>query len=85
MHLAIVIVHYHTAELAAEAVATLVPEIAAAGLEPSPEILLVDNGSDPTERKILESLPVRRIDPGENLGYAGPTGVSRRRAPRRSC
>jgi GT2 family glycosyltransferase len=82
MRLAIVIVHFHTAELAAEAVAALTADLARAGLGEKTEILLVDNGSDPAERQILESLPVRRIDPGENLGYAGGAnrGVAETRA-----
>ena len=84
MRLAIVIVHYHTAELAAEAVATVTAELGAAGLDADTEVdlLLVDNGSDPAERKILQDLPVQRIDPGENLGYAGGVnlGVAHSRA-----
>jgi GT2 family glycosyltransferase len=82
MRLAIVIVHYHTAELATEAVAALTAELARAGLAEDVEILLVDNGSDPAERQMLKSLPVRRIDTGENLGYAGGAnrGVAETRA-----
>ncbi len=82
MRLAIVIVHYHTAELAVEAVAALTADLARSGLGEKAEILLVDNGSDPAERQILESLPARRIDPGENLGYAGGAnrGVAETRA-----
>ena len=82
MRLAIVIVHYHSAELTTEAVAALTAELARSGLEEDAELLLVDNGSDPAERKILEGLPLRRIDPGENLGYAGGAnrGVAETRA-----
>lgn len=75
MRLAIVLVHYHTPELAAEAVAALQADLAQSGLSEQAELLLVDNGSDPAGRKLLESLPVRLVDPGENLGYAG--GVNR--------
>lgn len=73
--LAIVLVHYHTPTLAAEAVAALRADLQ--GIEA--ELLLVDNGSDAEGRALLESLPVERIDPGENLGYAGGVnlGVSR--------
>ncbi|HEV7519321.1 MAG TPA: glycosyltransferase family 2 protein [Thermoanaerobaculia bacterium] len=71
MRLAIVIVHYHTPELAVEAVATVTTDLERAGLSGSDvERLLVDNGSDAAERRILADLPVRRLDPGENLGYA---------------
>jgi GT2 family glycosyltransferase len=43
------------------------------------EWLLIDNGSDEPGRALLESLPVERIDPGTNLGYAGGVnlGVAR--------
>lgn len=73
MRLAIVLVHYHTPALAAAAVAALRRDAAASGLDPETEVewLLVDNGSDEAGRALLESLPVRRIDPGRNLGYAG--------------
>jgi GT2 family glycosyltransferase len=74
MRLAIVIVHYHTPELAAEAVAALTADIADVGIADA-ELLLVDNGSDAAGRRILAHLPVRRIDPGANLGYAA--GVNR--------
>jgi N-acetylglucosaminyl-diphospho-decaprenol L-rhamnosyltransferase len=76
MDLAIILVHYHTPELAAEAVEALrrsLGEPALTGV--SAEIVLVDNGSDPAGRQLLDSLPVRRIDPGRNLGYGG--GVNR--------
>ncbi len=62
-----VVVHYHAAELAARAVASLRRE--AAGVEL--EVLLVDNGSDADERRRLAELPCRLLDAGGNLGYAG--------------
>jgi GT2 family glycosyltransferase len=72
--LAVVIVHYHTPRLAAAAVAALERDLAAgaegtAGLEV--EWLLVDNGSDEAGRELLARLPVRLLEPGRNLGYAG--------------
>lgn len=86
MRLAIVLVHYHTPALAAAAVEALRQDVAAAGLDPAADVewLLVDNGSDEAGRALLESLPVQRIDPGENLGYAGGVnlGVARSRAER---
>ena len=69
MKLAVILVHYHTPELARGACEALAREAAAGGLEL--ETLLVDNGSRPEDLEILSSLPVRRLDPGRNLGYAG--------------
>jgi len=82
MRLAVVLVHYHTPALAADAVAALRAGLSGAGIDPDgmdTEWLLVDNGSDAGERALLERLPVQRIDPGENLGYAGGVnlGVAR--------
>ncbi|HZF10345.1 MAG TPA: glycosyltransferase family 2 protein [Thermoanaerobaculia bacterium] len=79
MCLAIVIVHYHTPALAAEAVAALAADLAGAGL--TADLVLVDNGSDAAGREILERLPVRRLDPGENLGYAGGVNLGVANAP----
>jgi GT2 family glycosyltransferase len=67
MRLAVILVHYHTPDLAADAVEALRADLA--GIDS--ELLLVDNGSDGDGRARLESLPARRIDPGSNLGYAG--------------
>ncbi|HEY6322205.1 MAG TPA: glycosyltransferase family 2 protein [Thermoanaerobaculia bacterium] len=72
--LAVVLVHYHTPRLAAAAIGALQQDLgagrgAAAGLEV--EWLLVDNGSDPAGRELLAGLPVRLLEPGRNLGYAG--------------
>lgn len=75
MRLAVILVHYHTPDLAADAVEALRADLARI----DSELLLVDNGSDSEGRALLESLPVRRIDPGSNLGYAGGVnlGVAR--------
>ncbi|HXO21323.1 MAG TPA: glycosyltransferase [Thermoanaerobaculia bacterium] len=80
MRLAIVIVHYHTPELAAAAIAALRTDLEGAGLDA--EWLLVDNGSDERERALLAALPVQRIDPRANVGYAGGVnlGVASSRA-----
>jgi GT2 family glycosyltransferase len=80
MRLAVILVHYHTPELAAAAIEALRADVAGLALEV--EWLLVDNGSDAAGRGLLESLPVERIDPGTNLGYAGGVnlGVSRSQA-----
>ncbi|HEY4595344.1 MAG TPA: hypothetical protein VIJ02_03005, partial [Thermoanaerobaculia bacterium] len=72
MRLAVILVHYHTPELAAAAVEALRTDLAGTGAEV--EWRLVDNGSDEAGRARLAALPVERIDPGTNLGYAG--GVS---------
>ncbi|HEY8021672.1 MAG TPA: glycosyltransferase family 2 protein [Thermoanaerobaculia bacterium] len=80
MRLAIVLVHYHTPELAVEAVETLRADLAACGIDA--EWLLVDNGSDDAGRARLAVLPVTRLDPGRNLGFAGGVnlGVAASRA-----
>lgn len=69
MNVAIVLVHYHTPELAVRAHEALAADLATSQLEA--EWLLVDNGSDEREKEILRSLPVRLLEPGKNLGYAG--------------
>lgn len=69
MRLAIVLVHYHAAELAVRAVDALRGDLAGSGVEV--EWAVVDNGSDEGERSVLAALPGTRLDPGENLGYAG--------------
>lgn len=69
--LAVVLVHYHTPELAAQAIGALERDLAASGGGFQVEWLLVDNGSDAAGRKLLEALPVRLLDPGRNTGYAG--------------
>lgn len=81
MRLAVILVHYHTPELAVEAVAALRQDLPrSGGFEV--EWLLIDNGSDEAGRALLASLPVERIDPGANLGYAGGVnlGIARSRA-----
>ncbi len=82
MRLAVILVHYHTPELAAAAVEALRADLAGTALELEVEWLLIDNGSDEAGRARLAALPVERIDPGENLGYAGGVnlGVARSRS-----
>jgi GT2 family glycosyltransferase len=80
LRLAVILVHYHTPALAAAAVEALRRDIEWSGLaDRDVEWLLVDNGSNEAGRALLDSLPVQRIDPGENLGYAGGVnlGVAR--------
>ncbi|HEX9736177.1 MAG TPA: glycosyltransferase [Thermoanaerobaculia bacterium] len=69
MKLAVVLVHYHAAELAARAYEALAQDLAAARL--GAEWVVVDNGSRPAERERLRSLPAALLEPGANLGYAG--------------
>ena len=69
MRLAIVLVHYHAAELAARAVGALRADLAGAGLDV--EWAVVDNGSDAAERALLATLPGERVEAGRNLGFAG--------------
>jgi N-acetylglucosaminyl-diphospho-decaprenol L-rhamnosyltransferase len=78
--LAIVLVHYHTPDLAARAVAALTADLDGAGL--AAEGYVVDNGSDEAGRRRLDELPFRRLGAGANLGYAGGVnlGVAAARA-----
>ena len=80
MRIAVILVHYRTPELAAAAVEALRRDAGGSGFEI--EGILVDNGSDEAGRAVLEGLGFERIDPGENLGFAGGVnlGVSRSRA-----
>lgn len=79
--LSIVIVHYHTPLVAAEAVATLRGELDRSDLRA--ECLLVDNGSDVSGAEMLRQLGVKIIGTGHNAGYAAGVnlGVSHTRAP----
>jgi GT2 family glycosyltransferase len=78
MRLAVILVHYHTPELVAAAVEALRADVAGTGL--AVDWLLVDNGSDAAGRARLASLPVERIDPGTNLGYAGGVNLGMARS-----
>jgi N-acetylglucosaminyl-diphospho-decaprenol L-rhamnosyltransferase len=69
LRLAVVLVHYHTPELAVAAWRALTADLAGSGHQV--EWLLVDNGSDDAGKRVLAELPFARIDPGENLGFAG--------------
>lgn len=71
--LGIALVHYRTPELVRPAIDALVADAGRAALGLA--IALVDNGSDAAGRELWRDLPVERIDPGANLGYAG--GVHR--------
>jgi len=67
--LAVLLVHYRTPALLVDAVHAVVRDLEASRL--SAEILVIDNGSEEAERASWRDLPVRRVDPGTNLGYAG--------------
>lgn len=69
MKLAVVLVHYHAAELTARAHEALVQDLASSKL--AAEWVVIDNGSGPEERERLRSLDVPLVEPGTNLGYAG--------------
>jgi N-acetylglucosaminyl-diphospho-decaprenol L-rhamnosyltransferase len=64
----VVIVHYHAAESAREAVAALKADARESDL--SIDIMVADNGSTPDERSLLSSLGVTYLDTGANGGYA---------------
>ncbi len=68
MKIAIILVHYHTPELLQKAVEAIKSDLTLSGL--NGEIIVIDNGSRPEDKKLLNSLNVKLIDPGENLGYA---------------
>ncbi len=76
MKIAIVIVHYHTPRLLAPAVDALRRDAEASGLEL--EGVVVDNGSRPEDRALMEALPFRRLSCGDNLGYAGGANLGLR-------
>lgn len=67
--LGVALVHYRTPGLVRPAVEALAADCDRAGVEAS--ILLVDNGSEAAGRELWRGLPIERIDPGANLGYAG--------------
>ena len=70
--LAIVLVHYRTPALLVDATRALLRDLESSNLRA--EILVIDNGSagsSPGDRAGWSELPVRWIDPGANLGYAG--------------
>lgn len=69
MRLAVLLIHYHTPELVREALGALRRDLSGTGLEV--DWVLVDNGSDAAGRELLRSLPIRVLEPGRNLGYAG--------------
>ena len=66
MRVGVVLVHYHTPELARSAVEALDDS------DLDLEVLIVDNGNTTEGRRLLAGLEgVRLLDPGRNLGYAG--------------
>ncbi|MEM6793725.1 MAG: glycosyltransferase family 2 protein [Acidobacteriota bacterium] len=70
MKLGVVVVHFHTPELARTAVESVRDQAAEEALEC--EIVVVDNGSTPEGREILAGLEVAAVESsGRNLGYAG--------------
>lgn len=78
MRVAIILVHYHTADFLRKAVTSLRADLDSSGLDA--DLIVVDNGSREQERRSLSGLPVRWIDAGSNLGYAGGVNLGVRRA-----
>lgn len=72
--LGVVWVHYRTAELLRPSVAAIGRDLDAAGLRA--RLLVVDNGSTPEERRDWAELPVERLDPGGNVGYAAALALA---------
>lgn len=69
MSIAVILVHYHTPWLLKKSVEAIRRDIDSSSL--GAEIIVVDNGSGPEDAELLNSLDVKLINPGENLGYAG--------------
>jgi GT2 family glycosyltransferase len=81
MDLSIVLVHYHTPALVVQAVGALRADLSRSNL--TAQMILVDNGSRPEDRRRLQELGLEWIDPGGNTGYAGGVnrGVAAAKAP----
>lgn len=71
--LAVLLIHYHTPELLFSAIEALQAEFKFSEL--NAEIIIVDNGSEDSERQRIESLPATYLKSERNLGYAG--GINR--------
>lgn len=74
MRVGVVLVHYRTPELVRTALDALLASerLDSVGLGSAElDLVIVDNGSGPAGRALLESLPARLVTPGGNLGYAG--------------
>lgn len=69
MKISCILVHYHTPELLKRAVSAIENDVKTSQLEA--EIIVVDNGSREEDRQLLNSMSVKLLTPGENLGYAG--------------
>jgi N-acetylglucosaminyl-diphospho-decaprenol L-rhamnosyltransferase len=67
--IAIILVHYKTADLLSRAVQALRADLGGSKLDA--ELIVVDNGSTEADRLSLQDLGVRWIDAGGNRGYAG--------------
>ncbi|MGB2691159.1 MAG: glycosyltransferase family 2 protein [Thermodesulfobacteriota bacterium] len=68
MKIAVILVHYHTPDLLLTAIGSIRADLKTSELEA--EIIVIDNGSLPEDQDLLNSLAVKLINPGENLGYA---------------
>lgn len=88
--LGVILVHFHTPALLAQAVDALWGDAGSSGLDL--EIVVVDNGSTAEERSALTAWrerqvalgrPAKILDPGRNLGYAAGLGAGARLLPGR--
>jgi GT2 family glycosyltransferase len=73
-----ILVHYHAAALAVEALRSVREEAGRSGVEL--ESLVVDNGSEASERDRLRAQPVSMIEAGRNLGFAAGVNLGVARA-----
>lgn len=74
----IVIVNYRTPDLIPDCAAALRSDLDTAGLRG--ELILVDNGGEPSHHAAFEALGLKVLDPGANLGYAGGANLGFRGA-----
>jgi N-acetylglucosaminyl-diphospho-decaprenol L-rhamnosyltransferase len=75
---AVIVVHYHTAALAVQAVAAVREDCLHSSI--AHDLIVVDNGSDPAGAAALEATGVRIVRPAHNLGYAGAINAGVRSA-----
>ena len=71
--ISLLVVNYHSAALAVEAIRSA----RAASASPSLQVVVVDNSEDPREAEALRRIADRVIVPDRNRGYAGGINAGR--------